>query len=144
MSTLCSEEDRGINNLILTSVMLSLTPTRSKLHELTSLSLLGVQAPRLNIKIKDSTDQAIIKLMKSEVVKIKKVSHSYTNMDIVIQSQVDNDTIDSLAEPKISKRTITLKGTTAVILSDLGRAAMKGLTKTYIIFIKSNYLTVLI
>ncbi|XP_034939312.1 LOW QUALITY PROTEIN: helicase POLQ-like [Chelonus insularis] len=119
VSTLNVEEDRGINNLILSSVMLSLATTRNELQNLIQSSLLNVQASKLNINIKECTDNAIIKLIKAQVLKIKYKPCYQSNMAVHIQSQMDN-------ESNSAKKSIVITATSKLELSTLGKAAMKG------------------
>lgn len=122
LSTLHLEEDRGINNLILSSILFSIAATRSDLHKLASMTLLGVQEKRLNVSVKDITDKAIGNLLKAGVLRVKRSGDFDPNVTVGILSQfVEN-------EPKVKKgkRTIVLTANTILELSPLGRAAMKG------------------
>ena len=125
MSTLHLEQDRGIHNLLLSSVLLSIAKTRSDIHNLIGSTLLGVQEKRLGVNVKDITDAAICSLLKAGVLRIKRSGDFDSNITVIIESQL---TEDMRSEPKVKKekRTVTLTTNTILELSPLGRAAMKG------------------
>ncbi|CAG5075502.1 Similar to HELQ: Helicase POLQ-like (Homo sapiens) [Cotesia congregata] len=93
VSSLSSEENRGINNLILSSVMLSLVKTRTQIHDLVNTSLLKIQASQLNIDIKKITDDAIKNLIKIKALQVDNKLMK-ANMTIGIQSQLPAESTD--------------------------------------------------
>ncbi|XP_046747948.1 helicase POLQ-like isoform X2 [Diprion similis] len=127
ISTLHIEEDRGINNLILSSILLNLATTRSELHKIAGSTLLGIQQKRLNISTNKITDKTVTKLMKSGVIKVKQVtnySEINPNLTVVIQSQ---DNLKKAQEtPQRRKKIVKLSRTTKLEVCKLGKAAMKG------------------
>lgn len=129
MSTLHSEEDRGINNLILSAILLSIATTRSDLHKLVSTTLLKIQENRLDVNIKKVTDRAISSLLKSGVIKVKeKKKEESGKPDVTIyfpSQQSDEEPIKP--SPKKGKKKVILTSSTELELCQLGRAAMKGI-----------------
>ncbi|XP_076295876.1 helicase POLQ-like [Lasioglossum baleicum] len=130
LSKIHIDKDRGINNLILSSILFSIAKTRSELHKLTRNTLLNIQQERLNVNIKQITDQAITEFLKSGVIKVKKNQTSYRglkpNVSVVIPSQ-DEDCADKITEINSKKKKVVmLLGETELELCDLGRASMKG------------------
>lgn len=125
MSTLHLEEDRGINNLILSSVMLEIATTRSDLHKLVGLTLLGVQQNRLNVNIKTVIDDAITVLLKAAVLRVKRSGDFDPNITVGIESQINED-VNYKPKNKKGKRCIMLSTNTILEPTPLGRAAMKG------------------
>ncbi|XP_015186066.1 PREDICTED: helicase POLQ-like isoform X2 [Polistes dominula] len=125
LSTLHIEKDRGINNLILSAILLSIATTRSQLYTLIAKSLLSVQQKRLNIDIKKIMDQTISLLFKNGVLKIRNMDkcNIVNSINIAIPSQESM----SIENPEIIKKKpkIALTSTTKLELCDLGRAAMK-------------------
>ncbi|XP_033216324.1 helicase POLQ-like [Belonocnema kinseyi] len=105
ISSLHTEEDRGIHSLILSAVLLSIAKTINDLYSLTAKTLLSVQKSRLGANVKEVTDKATLELLKKGVLKIK--GHNATNSDSKENS------------------TVLPSGETELELSDLGRAAMK-------------------
>ncbi|XP_046598807.1 helicase POLQ-like isoform X2 [Neodiprion lecontei] len=127
ISTLHVEEDRGINNLILSSILLNLATTRSELHKIAGTTLLGIQQKRLNINTNNITDKTITKLIKTRVIKVKQVTnHSEINpnLTVLIQSQDNLKTAQETPRPR--KKIVKLNRTTKLEVCKLGRAAMKG------------------
>lgn len=106
ISSLHTEEDRGIHNLILSAVLLSIAKTINDLYSLTAKTLLSVQQNRLGANVKEVTDKAILDLLEKEVLKIK--GQNATNSDSKKKSKV------------------VPSEETELELSGLGRAAMKG------------------
>ncbi|KAK0159433.1 hypothetical protein PV328_010310 [Microctonus aethiopoides] len=129
ISNLNTDEDRGINNLIMSSVMLSLASTKDELHQIVSKSLLGIQSSRLGIKTNDITDLAITKLMKEKVLKVKTEPIIHGDTAVLIQPPIINTKIskDLSTNMKSNERSIITRTKKNVLeLSDLGKAAMKG------------------
>ncbi|XP_063972884.1 helicase POLQ-like [Diachasmimorpha longicaudata] len=125
LSTLHIEIDRGLNNLLLSSVMLSLANNRAELYKLVSMSLLGIQSCRLNANVKEIVDRAIVSLIKARPLKVKQISDNEANTSIKIESQVMTDSIID-PKPKKAKTSIILTRKSPLELSPLGKAAMKG------------------
>ena len=106
LSSLHTEEDKGIYNLILSAVLLSIAKNINDLYNLTTKTLLSVQEIRLGVKIKEVTDKAILALLEKEVLKIKG------------KKPLDNNSKET--EKSVPSDDAELE------LSSLGRAAMKG------------------
>ncbi|XP_076767042.1 mutagen-sensitive 301 [Xylocopa sonorina] len=125
LSTLHLDKDRGINNLILSAILLSIATTRFQLHKIANRTLLNVQQKRLNVNIKQIVDKTIIEFLKAGVMRIKRTDANSTILDItaVFPSQ---DISPSLISTKTSKKTVELTRETKLELCSLGRAAMKG------------------
>ncbi|KAI4487507.1 hypothetical protein M0804_005656 [Polistes exclamans] len=125
LSTLHIEKDRGINNLILSAILLSIATTRSELYTLITKSLLSVQQKRLNIDIKKVMDETISLLFKNGILKIRNMDkcNIVNSVSIAIPSQESM----SIENPEMIKKKpkIALSSTTKLELCDLGRAAMK-------------------
>ncbi|KAH0554790.1 helicase POLQ-like isoform X2 [Cotesia glomerata] len=139
VSSLSSEENRGINNLILSSVMLSLVKTRIQIHDLVNSSLLKIQASQLNIDIKKITDDAIKNLIKTKALQVDNKLMK-ANMTIGIQSQLPAESTDvdsNNSGSNNSRRSIVLTRSSCLKLSNLSTAAMKGsidLKTAYLIY----------
>ncbi|XP_043502834.1 helicase POLQ-like isoform X2 [Polistes fuscatus] len=125
LSTLHIEKDRGINNLILSAILLSIATTRSELYTLIAKSLLSVQQKRLNIDIKKVMDETISLLFKNGILKTRNMDkcNIINSISIAIPSQESM----SIENPEIIKKKpkIALTSTTKLELCNLGRAAMK-------------------
>ncbi|XP_012280090.1 helicase POLQ-like [Orussus abietinus] len=139
LSTLHKEEDRGIYNLILSSVLLSLATTRSELHKLMSKTLLSVQEGTLGVNTKKVTDKAIAELVKTGVLCVNQQQGKGTlvdsNVTVVFPTQVPTDSPQAVS-PQNSK-SIILKSSTVLDVSYLGKAAMKGsidLSTAYVLY----------
>uniref|UniRef100_A0A0C9PWZ8 HELQ_1 protein n=3 Tax=Fopius arisanus TaxID=64838 RepID=A0A0C9PWZ8_9HYME len=125
LSSLHIEEDRGLNNLLLSSVMLSLASNRDELHKLVSMSLLGIQSSRLNTDVREIVDKAIVSLIKARPLKVKEIDDNGSAASIIMQSQfIDETTLEP--KSKKSKQSIILTRKSRLELSTLGKAAMKG------------------
>ncbi|XP_015122481.1 helicase POLQ-like isoform X2 [Diachasma alloeum] len=125
LSSLHTEQDRGLNNLLLSSVMLSLASNRDELHKLVSMSLLGIQSSRLNVDIEQIVDRAIISLIKARPLKVKEIDDNETIASIIMESHfTDDSTVEP--KPKKAKQSIILTRKSPLELSTLGKAAMKG------------------
>ncbi|EFN77230.1 ATP-dependent DNA helicase HEL308 [Harpegnathos saltator] len=126
LSSLHVENDRGINNLILSAIQLNMATTRYELHKLMDITLLGIQQNRLDVNVKSITDETITALLKCGVIKIKnKDKISNPNVTVVIPSQESTD-IEKLKSSKKEVKTVTFTSETKFQLCDLGQAAMKG------------------
>lgn len=110
LSTLHEETDRGVNYLILSSILLSLVKTREQIYQLFSFSLLGLQAARRSINLKEIIDSSIKKLVKTNALLIDNKTFS-PNLEFDIPSQ------GLLSE-------VTMKS--QLTLSIMVKAAMKG------------------
>ncbi|KAF7991406.1 hypothetical protein HCN44_002968 [Aphidius gifuensis] len=120
LSTLHQETDRGINYLILSGILLSLVKTREEIHRLVSFSLLGLQAKRRDINIKEIVDQSIINLVKSNALLIdKKIYNSNFKIEISSQKLLTNNHDDDITS------LIDMTMMSHLELSNLGKAAMK-------------------
>ncbi|XP_011645819.1 helicase POLQ-like [Pogonomyrmex barbatus] len=126
LSSLYIENDRGLNNLILSAIQLNMATTRSELHKLATATLLSIQQDRIGVNLKAITDETITALIKCGVIKVKSKGSNTgnPNITIVIPSQ------ESLSPKKLSVKkgvkTITFTSETEFQLCDLGQAAMKG------------------
>ncbi|XP_047356162.1 helicase POLQ-like isoform X3 [Vespa velutina] len=125
LSTLHIEKDRGINNLILSAILLSIATTRFELYALIAKSLLSVQQKRLNINIKQIMDETIRILLKNGVLKIHTMDkcNIIKSISITIPSQETICIEDSEVTNK--KQIMALTSKTKLELCDLGRAAIK-------------------
>lgn len=136
ISSLHEEKDRGINNLIISSVLLSIAKTRSDIHAILSKTLLKTQENRLGINLKEIVDKALVQLLKTGVLRVKKENASETfgkaNVTVFFPTQTNDLSMDenNHLSPKNAKskkkKTITLMNSTELELCPLGRAAMKG------------------
>ncbi|XP_050575371.1 helicase POLQ-like isoform X2 [Bombus affinis] len=128
LSTIHIDRDRGINNLILSAILLHIATTRCELHKIAKKTLLNIQQKRLNVNVKQIVDDALTEFLKASVMKIKEKETNFDifkpNVSIVFPSQTipSNDTI---VETK-RKRILKLTNETELELCSLGRAAMKG------------------
>ena len=128
LSTIHVERDRGINNLILSAILLRIATTRLELHKIAKKTLLNIQQKRLNVNIKQIVDETLSELIKASVMKIKKIEKNFDkfkpNISVVFPSQ-DVSSNDTIKEIK-GKRILELTNETELELCSLGRAAMKG------------------
>ncbi|XP_039302244.1 helicase POLQ-like isoform X2 [Solenopsis invicta] len=126
LSSLYVENDRGLNNLILSAIQLNMASTRSELHKLTTATLLSIQQNRIGINLKAITDETITALLKCGVIKVKsKDNNSHNcNVTVVIPSQ-ESTCVENLPVKKEVK-TIIFTNKTEFQLCDLGQAALKG------------------
>lgn len=127
LSSLHIEDDRGINNLILSAIQLNMAATRSELHKLTAATLLGIQQNRLGVNLKALTDETITALLKCGVIKVrsKGCNTSNPNVTVVIPSQEPARSARN-SPIKEGVKTVTFTSETEFQLCDLGQAAMKG------------------
>lgn len=140
LSTIHLERDRGINNLILSAILLRIATTRLELHKIAKKTLLNIQQKRLNVNIKQIVDETLSEFIKAGVMKIKKkeknVDKFKSNISVVFPSQ-DISSNDTIKEIK-GKRILELTNETELELCSLGRAAMKGRNN----FISNSYIVV--
>lgn len=109
--------------------MLSLVKTRAQIHDLVNSSLLKIQASQLNIDIKKTTDDAIKNLIKIQALQVDNKLMK-ANMTIGIQSQLSTESTDvgsSNSNSNNSRRSIVLTKSSCLKLSNLSKAAMKGI-----------------
>ncbi|XP_043520738.1 helicase POLQ-like [Frieseomelitta varia] len=127
LSTIHVEKDRGINNLILSAILLRIATTRLELHKIAKKTLLNIQQKRLNVNIKQIVDETLSEFIKASVMKIKKEEKNFDkfkpNISVAFPSQ-DVSSNDTIKEIK-GKRTLKLTNETELELCSLGRAAMK-------------------
>lgn len=128
LSSLHIENDRGINNLILSAIQLNMATTRSELHKLTATTLLNIQQNRIGINMKVITDETITSLLKCSVIKVREKNKGCNtgnpNVTVVIPSQ-EPMYMEKLSVKKGIK-TVAFTNETEFQLCDLGQAAMKG------------------
>lgn len=120
LSSLHIENDRGINNLILSAIRLNMATTRSELQKLTAATLLNIQQNRIDVNLKAITDETVTKLLKCDVIKVKGKGDNTGNITVAIPSQ------EIMKSPKEGVKTVTFTSETEFQLCDLGQAAMKG------------------
>jgi len=138
LSTLYAENNKGLNNLILSAIQLNMASTRSELHKLTTATLLSIQQNRIGVNLKAITDETITALLKCGVIKVKSKDSnkdSNPNVTVVIPSQ-KSMCMENLPIKKGIK-TITFTSETEFQLCDLGQAAIKG-NNNKIIIIKRH------
>lgn len=134
VSSLHVEKDRGINNLIISSVLLSIGTTRSDIHKIVAKTLLKIQETRLGVSAKEVTDKALAALLKSGILRVKdensKEAYSKLDSTVIFPTQMDGPLEEeSPVRPgKKKKKRIILVNSTELELCPLGRAAMKGNT----------------
>lgn len=127
LSSLHVENDRGINNLILSAIQLNMATTRSKLHKLIAGTLLNIQQNKIGVNMKAITDETITALLKCSVIKVKSKDCNIDNpnVTVVIPSQ---EPMEKSSKSLIKKgvKTVVFTNETEFQLCDLGQAAMKG------------------
>ncbi|XP_050493111.1 helicase POLQ-like isoform X1 [Bombus huntii] len=128
LSTIHIDRDRGINNLILSAILLHIATTRCELHKIAEKTLLNIQQKRLNVNVKQIVDDALTEFLKTSVMKIKEKETNFDifkpNVSVVFPSQTISPN-DTIIETK-RKRILKLTNETELELCSLGRAAMKG------------------
>lgn len=128
LSTIHIDRDRGINNLILSAILLHIATTRCELHKIAEKTLLNIQQKRLNVNVKQIVDDALTEFLKASVMKIKEKETNFDifkpNVSVVFPSQTISPN-DTIIETK-RKRILKLTNETVLELCSLGRAAMKG------------------
>lgn len=128
LSNLHVDRDRGVNHLILSSILLSIATTRSELHKIIKVTLLNIQQNRLNVNVKQIVDDALTTFLKTGVMRVKKEDLKFgafkPNISVIFPSQ-DISSQNIRTETK-GKRMVELTSGTTLELCNLGRAAMKG------------------
>ncbi|XP_072752620.1 helicase POLQ-like [Anoplolepis gracilipes] len=137
LSSLYIENDRGINNLILSAIQLNMATTRSELHKLAAATLLNIQQNKIGVNMRAITDETITALLKCSVIKVKSKGRNIgnSNVTVVIPSQEPMHMEKSSVKKGI--KTIAFTSETEFQLCDLGQAAMKGpidLKTAYILY----------
>ncbi|XP_070528849.1 helicase POLQ-like isoform X2 [Cardiocondyla obscurior] len=125
LSSLHIENDKGLNNLILSAIQLNMALTRSELHKLVTATLLNIQQNRIGVDLKQITDKTITALLKCGVIQVKNKGNNTgnSNVTVVIPSQ-ESTCVDK--EIKKGVKTVTFTNKTEFQLCDLGNAALKG------------------
>ncbi|XP_012216296.1 helicase POLQ-like [Linepithema humile] len=133
LSSLHTENDRGMNNLILSAIQLNMATTRSEFQKLTAATLLNIQQNKIDVNLKAITDETVTKLLKCGVIEVKGKGGNTgnPNVTVAIPSQ------EIMKSPKEGVKTVTFTSETEFQLCDLGQAAMKGpidLKTAYILY----------
>lgn len=125
LSSLHIENDRGLNNLILSAIQLNMALTRSELHKLINATLLNIQQNRIGVNLKAITDETITALLKCGVIKVKSKGSKTgdPNITVVIPSQ---ESMRMDKKVKKGVKMVTFTSETEFQLCYLGQAAMKG------------------
>lgn len=123
ISNLSKEDSKGLNNLVLSSIVLGLATTRYKLQQIMKQTLLGVQEQRLETSVKNLTDRSISQLFKSGALKIDNNISVPENISVKFESST-NDENDLLTTNE--KVELKIKNNTILAISKLGKAAIKG------------------
>ncbi|CAL1683577.1 unnamed protein product [Lasius platythorax] len=126
LSSLHIENNRGINNLILSAIQLNMATTRSELHKLTAASLLNIQQNRIGVNMKAITDETITALLKCSVIKVKSKGRNTGNPNITVVIPSQEPMHMEKSPVKKGKNMIAFTSETEFQLCDLGQAAMKG------------------
>lgn len=128
LSSLHIESNRGINNVILSIILLSIASTRSDINKFIARTLLSIQQKKLQVCIKSVIDDAIRTLLEKGIIGVKKTRCSgleeAMDVDYIYPSQQNLDEIMPLQPQKRCFVNVEMK--TELELSKLGRAAMKG------------------
>lgn len=125
LSSLYIENNKGLNNLILSAIQLNIASTRSELHKLTTATLLSIQQIRIGVNLKTITDETITALLKCGIVKVKSKDSSTGNPNVTVVIPSQASTCKDLSIKK-GVKTVTFTSETEFQLCDLGQAAMKG------------------
>lgn len=144
MSSLHLYNDRGLNSLIISCVLLSVATTRPELHNVMSKSLLKIQERRLEINTKTITDKALMNLLKSGILRKKNENNKqlsnaeFLNCSFIfptqleIQGSMGLEPLSPLSENCLmydnKKKNLVLIDNSELELCPLGRAALKGIT----------------
>ncbi|KYM99877.1 Helicase POLQ-like protein [Cyphomyrmex costatus] len=126
LSSLYIENDKGLNNLILSAIQLNIASTRSKLHKLTISTLLNIQQNRIGINLKAITDETITALLKCGVIKVKSKNSNTGNPNVTVVIPSQASTCKKNLPVKEGVKTVMFTSETEFQLCDLGQAAMKG------------------
>ncbi|XP_018331856.1 helicase POLQ-like [Agrilus planipennis] len=146
LSSLHASEGKGLRHLFLSCVGLGTATNRSQLQQVASKSLLAVQQDKLNVNMKNLTDNAICSLFKLGALQTnaQKQSSSTSTSSSHISLRMETSTIvnesknkNTLETHSQKKPTITLTNNTKLIISELGKAAIKGcleLSKAHLLY----------
>ncbi|XP_066600630.1 helicase POLQ-like isoform X2 [Prorops nasuta] len=115
LSSLHMEKDKGIHNLILSAIFLSITSTKFDLYNLFSSTLCAIQQDRLTIDVKNMIDEAVNSFLRSGILKVK---YEKPHISADTESNID------LSQTKLQN--LETEAGDAFELSELGRAAIKG------------------
>lgn len=126
LSSLHVENDRGINNLILSAIQLNMATTRSKLHKLTAGTLLNIQQNRIGVNMKTITDETITALLKCSVIKVKSKDCNIGNPNVTVVIPSQEPMYMEKLSIKKGVKMVAFTNETEFQLCDLGQAAMKG------------------
>lgn len=126
LSSLHIENERGLNNLILSAIQLKMASTRSELHKLITATLLSIQQNRIGVNLKAITDETITALLKCGVIKVKSKGNNTGNPNVTVVIPSQEPTHMENLPVKKGVKTITFTNETEFQLCDLGQAAMKG------------------
>lgn len=126
LSSLHIENDRGINNLILSAIQLNMATTRSELHKLTAATLLNIQQDRIGVNMKTITDETITALLKCSVIKVKSKGCNIGNPNVTVVIPSQEPMYMEKSSVKKGIKTVAFTSETEFQLCELGQAAMKG------------------
>lgn len=149
LSSLHIENDRGLNNLILSAIQLNMASTRSELHKLITATLLSIQQNRIGVNLKAITDETITALLKCGVIKVKSKGNNTgnPNVTVVIPSQepthMEIYQLKTHLPVKKGVKTIMFTNETEFQLCDLGQAAMKGNINKFLFISVFKYCNIL-
>ncbi|KAG8224942.1 hypothetical protein J437_LFUL006442 [Ladona fulva] len=115
ITTLHEGGGQAIENLVLSSVGLKLADTRKSLHKLFGYTLLEVQAERLEVETSTLVDKALSRLLKIKMLVPSKPTSALSTKN---NSECDVS--------KSAKTTLVIDNETMIMVSKLGRAAIKG------------------
>ncbi|KAH1019210.1 hypothetical protein HUJ04_009061 [Dendroctonus ponderosae] len=132
MSDLPSSEGKGLSQLLLSCISLGIANTRFQLQKVSRSTLMAVQEDRLDVNIKALTDSVIKKLFKlgalqegDDQEKSRSVA-SQCNVSVKMDTSVmDLESISQASSSNKSKRTLVLTSNAKLVVSNLGRAAIK-------------------
>ena len=126
LSSLYIENNKGLNNLILSAIQLNIASTRSELHKLTTATLLSIQQNRIGVNLKTITDETITALLKCGIIKVKSKDSNTGNPNVTVVIPSQTSTCKKNLSVKKGVKTVTFTSETEFQLCDLGQAAMKG------------------
>ncbi|XP_018362108.1 PREDICTED: helicase POLQ-like [Trachymyrmex cornetzi] len=126
LSSLYIENNKGLNNLILSAIQLNIASTRSELHKLTTATLLNIQQNRIGVNLKTITDETITTLLKCGIIKVKSKDSNTGNPNVTVVIPSQASTCKKNLSVKKGVKTVTFTSETEFQLCDLGQAAMKG------------------
>ncbi|KAG5320009.1 HELQ Helicase, partial [Acromyrmex heyeri] len=126
LSNLYIENNKGLNNLILSAIQLNIASTRSELHKLTTATLLSIQQNRIGVNLKTITDETITALLKCSIIKVKNKDSNIGNPNVTVVIPSQASTCKKNLSVKKGVKTVTFTSETEFQLCDLGQAALKG------------------